>query len=388
MSKNFETDDEHSGVKKSSQGPSPGDEASARRIIADYLDQVKARLPSDVAAEVIPELRSHLFEQASEPSGHLTSAAAWDAIVAMGSPDIVAREFRRDKDLADLEQLQNFLDALVPPYRTWFWWSIIGIIIADLAVIGILTSIVLLNLAVVPIPLLFPYILLGLAAQVWVVAGVIISYLIMLTLSHPHGPPITEILRDLMQYEHEKKERVPRTQRRVSKRVKKFNDLTGRGHLTGKTIGHIVGAIFTVVIALVLPIWVAGYPAFDLQVLMWLAVIGLGQAGLTGIRAIIGKDSLPAQRLLASLDVLFGLSGVWVLTLYFYGPLSFPIPWWNPATTTWTLFQVKPYIMLISWLAPLIILLVLFAMIIEIIQVNIYIQPLYNGYMIDAEEFC
>ncbi|MDO8056768.1 MAG: hypothetical protein Q6361_07900, partial [Candidatus Hermodarchaeota archaeon] len=216
MSKNFETDDEHSGVKKPSQGPSPGDDASARRIIADYLDQVKARLPSDIATEVIPELRSHLFEQASEPSGQLTSAAAWDAVVAMGSPDIVAREFRRDKDLADLEPFQNFLDALVPPYRTWFWWSVIGIIIADLVVIGILTSIVLLNLAVVPIPLLLPYVLLGLSAQVWVVAGVIISYLIMLTLSHPHGPPLTELLRDLMQYEHEKKERVPRTQRRVN----------------------------------------------------------------------------------------------------------------------------------------------------------------------------
>ena len=388
MSKNFETNDEHSGVKRSSQGPSAGDDASARRIIADYLDQVKARLPSDVAAEVIPELRSHLFEQASEPSGHLTSAAAWDAIVAMGSPDIVAREFRRDKDLADLDQLQNFLDALVPPYRNWFWLSIIGIIIADLAVIGILTSIVLLNLAVVPINLLLPFILLGLAAQVWVVAGVIISYLIMLTLSHPHGPPITEILRDLMQYEHEKKERVPRTKRRVNKRVKKFDELTGRGHLTGKTIGHIVGAIIAVVVALILPIWVPAYPTFDIQVIYWLAVIALAQAGFTGIRVIVGKDSLPAARLLSSIDVLFGLSGIWILTLYFYGPLSFPIPWTSTLGGTWTLFHVKPYIMLISWIAPLIILLILFAMIIEIIQVNIYIQPLSNGYTIDAEEFC
>ncbi|MFX0169748.1 MAG: hypothetical protein ACFE89_10385 [Candidatus Hodarchaeota archaeon] len=387
MSKNFGTEDKYLGVKKPPQDSSPGDEASARKIIADYLDQVKARLPSDVASEVIPELRSHLLEQASEPSGRLNSTAAWEAVVAMGSPDIVAREFRRDKETTDIEKLQNFLDALAPPYRTWFWWIVIGIIIVDLALIAYIVSVVLLNMAVVPIPLLLPHVLMGVTAQVWVFAGIVIAYLIMLAFSHPHGPPIMEILRDLMQYEHEKEERVPRTQRRVKKRVKKFDELTGRGHLVGRAFGLIIASVIAVIFTFLLPNWVSSYPSFDLQILMWLAVIGVGQAGLTGIRIIIGRDSLTAARFLASIDVLFGLAGVWMISLFFYGPLSFPIPWWNPATTMWTLFHWKPYVMLISWLAPIIILLVLFAMVIEIIQVNIYIQPLYNGYMIDAEEF-
>ena len=242
-------------------------------------------------------------------------------------------------------------------------------------------------MAVVPIPQLLPHLLWGLTAQVWVFAGIVIAYLVMLAFSHPHGPPIIEILRDLMQYEHEKEERVPRTQRRVKKRVKKFDQLTGRGHLIGKGIGLVFASIIAVIFAFLLPIGVPSYPSFDLQILMWLAVIGLTQAGLTGIRILVGRDSLPAARLLASIDVLYGLASVWIIGLIFYGPLSFPIPWWNPAIAMWTLFHWKPYIMLIAWLAPLIILLVLFAMIIEIIQVNIYIQPLYNGYMIDAEEF-
>ena len=75
------------------------EEASATQIIEDYLKQVKTRLPSPLAAEVIPELRSHLLEQASQPYGRLTTASAWDAVVEMGSPDIVAREVRRESEI-------------------------------------------------------------------------------------------------------------------------------------------------------------------------------------------------------------------------------------------------------------------------------------------------
>ncbi|MFW9831480.1 MAG: hypothetical protein ACFFD8_06870, partial [Candidatus Thorarchaeota archaeon] len=247
MSKNYGTKDDYSGDGEPPVTPSPGEEASARKIIADYLDQVKARLPSEVATEVIPELRSHLLEQASQPMGQLTSAAAWDAVVSMGSPDIVAREFRREKEQHDIEKVQNFMDALIPRYRQYFWWIIIGIVIADLALLAYLVSVVLLNLSVLPITMLLPYILLGVAAQVWVFAGIIISYLVMLVLSHPNGPPLTELLRSIMQ-EHEKKEekRIPRTQRRVQKRVKKYNELTGRGRLMGELVGHIVGITIAV----------------------------------------------------------------------------------------------------------------------------------------------
>ena len=77
------------------------EEASAKQIIEDYLKQVKTRLPSSLAAEVIPELRSHLLEQSSQPHGRLTTASAWEAVVEMGSPDIVAREFRRESEIEE-----------------------------------------------------------------------------------------------------------------------------------------------------------------------------------------------------------------------------------------------------------------------------------------------
>ncbi|MFX1577644.1 MAG: hypothetical protein ACFFCF_10795 [Promethearchaeota archaeon] len=387
MSNNPRTNDEYSGDGKPPQAPSPGDEASARKIIADYLDQVKARLPSDVAAEVIPELRSHLLEQASQPSGHLTTAAAWDAVVSMGSPDIVAREFRREKEQSDIEKAHNFLDALTPQYRQYFWWIIIGIVIADLALIAYLVSVVLLNMSVVPIIFLLPYILLGVVAQVWVFAGIIISYLVMLLLSHPSGPPITEILRGIMQdYDRKEERRIHRTKKRVQKRVKKYNELTGRGHLIGKLFGHILGITFALIFAIVLPVITPTYPTFDISVLYWLAFFGLTHAGLTTVRILVGDSSLAAARLFASIDTLYALVGVWTLSLFFYGPLSWPIPIWNGAF--WTLIVWKSLIMpWIWWLGPILIFIALIAMIIELVQVNVYIQPLHNGYEVSIDEF-
>jgi hypothetical protein len=305
----------------------------------------------------------------------------------MGSPDIVAREFRREKEEGDIEKVQNFLDALTPQYRKYFWWTIIGIVIADLALIAYVASVVLLNLSIVPWQFLLPYILLGVVAQIWVVAGIAISYLVMLVLSHPSGPPISEILRRIIR-DHEKKEeeRIPRTQKRVQKRVKKYNELTGRGKLMGKLIGHIVGIIVALAFAIMLPILIPYYPIFDITVLYWLAFIGLTQAGLTTIRILVGDSSLAGARLLASIDTLYALVGVWTLTLFFYGPLSFPIPIWNGIT--WTLLVWKPLVMpWIWWLGPILILISIIAMIVNLIQVNVYIQPLHNGYEVTLDDF-
>jgi hypothetical protein len=313
--------------------------------------------------------------------------AAWDAVVAMGSPDIVAREFRREKEQSDIEMARSFLDVLTPQYRQYFWWVIIGIVIADLALIAYLVTVVLLNMSVVPITLLLPYILLGVVAQVWVFAGFIISYLVMLGLSHPSGPPITEIIRGLMEDHGRKDEqRIPRTQRRVNKRVKKYNELTGRGPLLGKLFGHIVGIIIALVAATVLPILIPTYPIFEITILYWLAFFGLTHAGLTTIRLLIGDSSLAGARLLASFDTLYALVGIWTLTLFFYGPLSWPIPIWNGAL--WGLLNWKVFVFpWIWWLGPLLIFISLVAMIINIVQVNIYIQPLANGYEVCIDEF-
>jgi hypothetical protein len=384
MSKEYRTNDEYSGDGNPQKTPNPGDDASARKIIADYLDQVKARLPAEVAAEVIPELRSHLMEQASQPSGELTSAAAWEAVVAMGSPDIVAREFRRESETHDIDRAQSFLDALTPRYRQMFWWIIVGIVIADLVLIAYIISVVLINITTTPWQFFGPWIMTGVVAQVWVFAGIAISYLVMLLLSHPEGAPLSELLRNIFREVKEKEDRIPRTKRRVQKRVKKFNELTGRTHLMGKTIGHIIGITVAIVFAIMLPILIPTYPIFDIQVLYWLAIIGLTNVALTVIRILVGDSSLAAARLLASIDVLYGLVGLWTITLFFYGPLSFPVPFWNAGQ--WFLFYWKPYVMLVAWIAPLLILLVIVGMTIELIQVNVYIQPLYNGYTITTED--
>ncbi len=384
MSKEYGTNDEFSGNGNPPHTPKPGDEASARKIIADYLDQVKARLPREVAAEVIPELRSHLMEQASQPSGQLTSAGAWDAVVAMGSPDIVAREFRRESETPDIDRAQSFLEALTPRNRQIFWWVIVGIVIADLVLIAYIVSVVLFNISTTPWPVFGPWILTGVVAQVWVFAGIAISYLVLLLLSHPEGAPLMELLRNIFEESKEKEDRVPRTQRRVQKRVKKYNELTGRTHLLGQMIGHIIGITVAIVFAVMLPILVPTYPIFDIQVLYWLAIIGLTNAALTAIRILVGDSSLAAARLLASINVLYGIVGLWMVTLFFYGPLSFPIPFWNAGQ--WFLLYWKPYAMLFAWLAPLLILLIIVGMTIQLIQVNVYIQPLYNGYTITTED--
>jgi hypothetical protein len=241
-------------------------------------------------------------------------------------------------------------------------------------------------MSTVPIHLLFPYIIVGVVAQVWVFVGILISYLVMLALSHPSGPPVTEIIRTIIR-DHEKKEeqRIPRTQKRVQRRVKKYNNLTGRGPLFGKLLGHIVGIIIALVAATVLPFLVPTYPTLEIAILYWLAFFGLTQAGLTTIRTAVGDSSLAAARLLASVDTLYALVGIWTLTLFFYGPLSWPIPVWNGAL--WGLIHWKAFVFpWIWWLGPLLIFISLVAMIINLIQVNIYIQPLHNGYEVCIDE--
>ncbi len=354
-------------------------EASARKIIEDYLQQVKIRLPAEVAQEVISELRSHLLEQASQPKGVITTASAWEAVVSMGSPDLVAKEFRRDSGYGDFPELPaSFIDALQPLYRIWFWRIVVLLVILDVVLIAYVISLAILD-ASMGFILFSRIIMLGILGQVWVFAGIGITYMILLLLSHPEGFPIREFLHQIFEQEGRKEERIPRTQKRVQKRVRRFEELTGRRHLLGELIGHAFGAGLAIIFALALLTLVPTYPSFEIQILIWLSIIALSHAGLTAIRVIVSDKSLILARIFASIDKLYALVTIYVLSLWFFGPLSWPLPLWNPATSTFILFEWKPFLWPLLWFGPIIILIIVVVMIVEIIEVNSYIQPLSNG---------
>lgn len=71
----------------------------ALQIIEDYLSLVKAHLPSDIAEEVIEELRSYIREAASDnEEGMITSISAKRTVARFGAPSEVAEEYRFSMD--------------------------------------------------------------------------------------------------------------------------------------------------------------------------------------------------------------------------------------------------------------------------------------------------
>ncbi|MFX0078973.1 MAG: hypothetical protein ACFE8O_06980 [Candidatus Hermodarchaeota archaeon] len=380
MSKKVGIKDGNSEEERTLQCSSPDDKDAARKIIADYLDQVQARLPPEVANEMIPELWSHLLEQATQSSGHLTVGSAWEAVVSMGSPDIVAREFRREKEERRITEVRSFLDVLTPQYRKYFGYSIIGIVIIDLVLIIFLSLITLLNLSQ------FGFvIMLGLVAQIIVVTGIAVSYIVFAALSRPSGFSLTEIFHSIIR-DHERNEElvVPRTQKRVQKRVKKYKRFTGRGPLRSRLRVQIIAGLGFLGLAIISFLSIFRY-FFATIVLFWLAFILLTQASLTAIRILVGDSSLATARFLASINTLYALVWVWLIVLFFYGPLgSFNMLFPAPGGFRVGNFESE-VLPLIWWLGPLLILLAIIAMTIELIEVNVYIQPLHNSYPVDVD---
>jgi hypothetical protein len=64
-------------------------------LIENYLSEVSSNLPNRVAREVIPELRSHLIEEATADN-ELSAQSARRAVSRMGEPKTIAEEYSRE----------------------------------------------------------------------------------------------------------------------------------------------------------------------------------------------------------------------------------------------------------------------------------------------------
>lgn len=354
--------------------PSEGapDEASARQIIEDYLHQVGMRLPSAVAKDVIPELRSHLIEQASQPTGRLTPDAAWNAVVAMGSPDLLAHEFRREATAAEAGRIGGgFLGVLTPVYRAWFWRIAVVLVIVDILFVAYATVVALLTPALAAGSMLS-----GIVAQVWVAAGIVIAYLALVLASNPQGLPLAEIFRGFIERPDWRARRVHRAQRHLRRRVRKLARLVSRRELSIQMAFQIVGGMSLALIAIILVYLVPAYPSFDILFLLFVAALAFGHAGFTALRVIVDADYLDVARVLAYLDVLWSLVSIYAINLFFYGPLSLPVPLWDKPTSSFVLFYWKPYALMFSWIAPLLVLLIVLSMAIKVFEVTAYLRSI------------
>lgn len=354
----------------SQQSGGAPDEASARQIIEDYLHQVGMRLPSAIAKDVIPELRSHLLEQASQPTGRLTPDAAWNAIVAMGSPELLAREFRRESEAGEVDRTGfGFLNVLRPAHRAWFWRIAVVLVIAD--ILWVAYDIVNVFFA----PLLAEYwILSAIVAQVWVGAGIAIAYLALVLASNPQGLPLAEIFRGFIERPDWRSRRVHRAQRHLRRRVRKLARLVSRRELSIQMAFQIVGGMSLAIIAVILVYLVPAYPSFDILFLLFMAALAFGHAGFTALRVIVDADYLDVARVLAYLDVLWSLVSIYAINLFFYGPLSLPVPLWDKPASSFVLFNWKPYALVFSWIAPLLVLLIVLSMAIKVFEVTAYLR--------------
>ncbi|MFX1352037.1 MAG: hypothetical protein ACFFA1_07450 [Promethearchaeota archaeon] len=353
------------------------EEASAKQIIEDYLKQVKRRLSPQVAEDVIPELRSHLLEQGSHPTGELTSASAWDAVVKMGSPDMLAHEFQTESDKGITKKAPlGFMASLTTENRTLFWRIVPLIVFADLVAIALLTTFTLTGSIAI-----LDYIGAMVGVQIWILMGIGITYFVLLYFSYPSGTSLEVIIHDMMdnfrnffERKEPKEPRIARTQRKVTRRAKKFEAFTSQTRLGGYAILNGVGGVALLIIAFVLVSLVPTYPAPDLEFLQLLAIILFSRAALTGIRAAIGSESLGLARVLTSINALYAIVGIYFVVQLFYGPLSFPIIYGSFANGDFTLFQWKPYVLSFTWIVPIVIAIILAVMVYEIVEVNTYLR--------------
>jgi hypothetical protein len=70
-------------------------ENDAQRLIENYLFEVRRNLPDEIASEAVPELRSHLIEEATV-EGDLSVEGARLAIARMGDPSMIAEEYLKE----------------------------------------------------------------------------------------------------------------------------------------------------------------------------------------------------------------------------------------------------------------------------------------------------
>jgi MFS family permease len=353
------------------------EEKSANKIIEDYLNQIRVRLPTKEADEIISEIKSHLIEKATQTTGQITTKSAWDAIVSMGNPELLAREFRiESKTEEEGEKPKGFIESLQPKYRNLFWRIFIILISVDLVTLAVLASLTIATL----IPILnFVSALIGIQVIIFINIGIV--YFILLYLSYPEGTPIEVIFqkigdnfRNFFEEKDWKEHRVKRVQKKVERKVTQFEKYTNRKKLIGETIGNIIGGVILFGISFILLAWYPAYPTLEIEFLQLVGALVLTRAVLSGIRAVISSDNLPAARILASINVLYGIIGIYFFIQFFYGPLSFPVIITETAGSTWTLFYWKPYIEILVWLVPIIIVIIIVAMIYEIVQINMYLK--------------
>jgi hypothetical protein len=67
----------------------------AQSVIENYLFEVRRNLPDQIAREVVPELRSHLIEEATA-GGDLSVEGARSAVGRMGNPQVIADEYLKE----------------------------------------------------------------------------------------------------------------------------------------------------------------------------------------------------------------------------------------------------------------------------------------------------
>ncbi len=112
--------------------------ASAAQMKIDaYLARLRGRLRGANDAEIreiVEELRSHITEKASA-SGEITEAGVDEALVALGSPEELAKEYLTDNLLARTESSRSPVRVLGSLFR-WASLSVAGFLVLSASIVG------------------------------------------------------------------------------------------------------------------------------------------------------------------------------------------------------------------------------------------------------------
>jgi hypothetical protein len=111
--------------------------SDAQMKIDAYLSRLRGRLQGANDAEVreiVEELRSHIREKASA-RGEITEAGVDEALVALGSPEELAKEYLTDNLLARTESSRSPVRVLGSLFR-WASLSVAGFLVLLASIVG------------------------------------------------------------------------------------------------------------------------------------------------------------------------------------------------------------------------------------------------------------
>jgi hypothetical protein len=305
------------------------------KTIKEYLKEVKAKLPEWIKdkkehKDILAELEEHIWSKAEELSetGHPTESSVKSAITHMGTPESIAKEYKRRGT-----PKVYITEEMWPLYT-----KVLMIVFSVIVAINIITQIVLdLILGGEPLIEVLGSLISGIQGGL-VIAFVIISIIFVVLSMEGYFPEDFKSKKDLKKEnllaETAEEKGWPISQK-TGKPLKPFI----------KPIGEIIGGGFLILIGCLFLFQPFPTDLLDVQFLILLRIFGAliaAEGALDITRGIIGNRQPSTHQLIHIITIVVKLAPIPLLLILMNQPEIFPFFNWDEATETLVHIGIAP----------------------------------------------